>query len=203
MTERRIVMFNQVSADGFFSDLEGRIDWAVRDPELQRRALAGMPHTDGMLFGRRTYQQFAAFWPQALEEMNRAGPHGEDKHDPGFVAMARWLNATRKLVFSKTLHAPGWQNSELERELTPERICAIKREPGKDLLIFGSGSLVSQLSEHGLIDEYRFVVSPLLLGSGNTLLGNLSRRVPLSLVGAEAFPSGSVLLTYTPARKSS
>jgi len=203
MKERRIVMFNQVSADGFFSDLEGRVDWAVGDPELQRRAVAGMPNTDCMLFGRRTYQQFAAFWPHALHELNRAGPHGEDKHDPGFVAMTRWLNETRKLVFSKTLDTASWQNSELERELSVPRILALKREPGKDMLIFGSGSLVSQLSEQGLIDEYRFVVSPLLLGSGKTLLGDLSRRIPLSLVAAEPFASGSVLLTYAPAARNS
>jgi dihydrofolate reductase len=197
MTERRIVMFNQVSADGFFSDPEGRVDWAVSDSEVQRRALAGMPKTDCMLFGRRTYQQFASFWPDALKDQDSEGPHGESKRDPAFVAMARWLDETRKLVFSKTLTRVSWHNSELRTELDPEAIRRLKREPGKDLLIFGSGSLISQLSEQRLIDEYRFVVSPLLLGKGRTLLGDMADRVQLRLALAEPFASGAVMLTYT------
>ncbi|HYQ15771.1 MAG TPA: dihydrofolate reductase family protein, partial [Polyangiaceae bacterium] len=151
MTLRRIVMFNQVSADGFFSDPAGGLDWVVSDPEIHRRAVASMPQTDCMLFGRRTYQNFAAFWPHALRDLNAAGPHGANKHDPAFAAMARWLNDTRKLVFSRTLKAADWSQSELIAELDPREIGALKRAPGKDILIFGSGSLVSQLSEHGLI----------------------------------------------------
>lgn len=197
MTERRIVMFNQVSADGFFSDADGGLDWVVSDPELQRRAVAGMPQTDCMLFGRRTYQNFAGFWPGALRDLNAAGPHGENKHDPSFAAMARWLNDTRKLVFSKTLKTADWSHSELLAELDPRQIGALKRAPGKDLIIFGSGSLVSQLSEHGLIDDYRFVVSPVLLGKGRNLLGAMNGRRHLKLVSAESFASGNVLLTYT------
>jgi len=190
-------MFNQVTADGFFSDLEGRVDWVVPEPEVHRRAVAGMPGTDCMLFGRRTYQQFASFWPRALQDLSLAGPHGETKTDPAFVAMARWLNDTRKIVFSRTLKSADWHNSELCAELDPRAIQALKRGPGNDLLIFGSGSLVSQLSEHGLIDEYRLVVSPLLLGRGCTLLGDMKTRVALRLDRAEPFASGTVMLTYT------
>jgi dihydrofolate reductase len=196
MTQRRIVMFNQVSADGFFADPQGGLDWVVPDPELQRRAVASMPSTDCILLGRRTYDAFAGFWPHALRDSSTPGPHGESKHDPTFVAMARWLNDTQKLVLSRSLARPSWGPAEVLRQIDPAEITARKRASGKDILIFGSGSVVSQLSEHGLIDEYRFVVCPLLLGRGRPLLGELDQRVPLKLDSADSLPSGNVLLTY-------
>ncbi len=196
MTQRRIVMFNQVSADGYFSDAEGGLDWVVSDPEIHARAVEGMPHTDTIMFGRRTYEQFASFWPHALKDLGVSGPHGSNKADPAFSAMANWLNDTPKLVFSKSLKKPSWNRSEVLRELDPKHVAALKQAPGKDLLIFGSGTIVAQLTEHGLIDEYRFVVCPVLLGDGKTLLGELSQRVSLKLLEAVPFKSGNVMLTY-------
>jgi dihydrofolate reductase len=199
MTERRIVMFNQVSADGYFSDAQGDLDWVVSDPEIQARAVAGMPDSDAMLFGRHTYQRFAAFWPQALKDLKKAGPHGEDKADAGFAAMANWLNDTKKLVFSRTLRQAAWNNSELVPEFDARAVRALKRQPGKDIILFGSGSLVTQLSEQHLIDEYRFVVCPVLLGSGSSVISGADLQLALKLVRAESFRSGNVMLTYTPA----
>jgi dihydrofolate reductase len=193
---RQIVMFNQVSADGFFSDRHGGLDWIVSDPEIHARAVAGMPHTDTILFGRHTYEQFASFWPRALEDLDAAGPHGSRKRDPAFAAMARWLNDSKKLVFSTSLQHADWHNTEILPRLSPQNIGRLKQSPGKNLLIFGSASLVSQLSQHGLIDEYRFVVCPLLLGAGRTLLGDLPERVSLKLMAAQSFPTGNVMLTY-------
>lgn len=196
MTGRRIVMFNQVSADGFFSDADGGLDWVVSDPEIHAHAAAGMPQTDTILFGRHTYEQFASFWPGALQDLDAAGPHGSDKRDPAFAAMARWLNDTKKLVFSSSLTRAAWHNTELLPKLEPKALAKLKQKPGKDLMIFGSGSLVSQLTEHGLIDEYRFVVCPVLLGAGRTLLGDLPQRTGLKLVEAQPFRTGNVMLTY-------
>ncbi|HEX2870451.1 MAG TPA: dihydrofolate reductase family protein [Polyangiaceae bacterium] len=196
MSQRRIIMFNQVSADGFFSDPDGGLDWVVSDPEIHARAVEGMPGTDTILFGRRTYEQFASFWPAALENLEAPGPHGESKQAPAFAAMAHWLNDSKKLVFSKTLKKASWSNSEIARKIDPKRLTQLKQGPGRDILLFGSGSLVSQLSEHGLIDEYRFVVCPLLLGRGVTLLGDLNERVSLKLREAKAFKTGNVMLTY-------
>lgn len=201
MSARRIVMFNQVSADGFFSDPEGGLDWVVSDPEIHARAVAGMSTTDTILFGRLTYEQFASFWPGALENLNTEGPHGSDKRDPAFAAMANWLNDTKKLVFSTSLREARWHNSEILPTLDAQSVAKLKQQPGKDLLIFGSGSVVSQLSQHGLIDEYRFVVCPLLLGEGRTLLGDLSKRVSLELLEAQAFRTGNVMLTYRRANR--
>ena len=196
MSQRRVFLFPQDSADGFFSDAGGGLDWVVADPEIHARAVEGMPNTDTILFGRRTYEQFASFWPGALQNLNAPGPHGESKQAPAFAAMARWLNDTKKLVFSKSLKKASWHNSEILSEIEPKKLAKLKQAPGKDLLIFGSGSLVSQLSEHGLIDEYRFVICPVLLGEGVTLLGDLPKRVSLKLLDAKAFGTGNVMLTY-------
>jgi dihydrofolate reductase len=196
MTQRRIIMYNQLSADGFFSDPEGGMDWVVSDPEIHLRAVESMPNSDTLLLGRRTYQQFAAFWPNALADRDRAGPHGSNKRDPAFSAMAHWLNESRKLVVSKTLKKASWNNTELLDELDAQQVTNLKRGPGKDIMIFGSGSVVTQLTEHRLIDEYRFVVCPVLLGQGKTLLGDVPERVSLKLADANAFKSGNVMLTY-------
>jgi dihydrofolate reductase len=196
MSARRIVMFNQVSADGFFSDPAGGLDWVVSDPEVHARAVESMPDTDTILFGRKTYQQFASFWPGALKNLDAAGPHGVSKRDPAFAAMAHWLNDTNKLVFSRNLKKATWNNSEISSEIDTKRLTKLKQQPGKDMLIFGSGSLVSQLSERGLIDEYRFVVCPVLLGEGRPLLGEMPQRVSLKLMEVKPFRSGNVMLTY-------
>ena len=196
MSTRRIVMYNQVSADGFFSDPKGGLDWVVSDPEIHARAVEGMPHTDTILFGRKTYEQFASFWPGALQHLDAAGPHGSDKRDPAFAAMAHWLNDTKKIAFSTSLKQATWNNTEIWGEIDAKRLTQLKQQPGKNLLIFGSGSLVSQLSEHGLIDEYRFVVCPVLLGKGRPLLGEMAERVSLKLLEAKPFRSGNVMLTY-------
>ena len=101
-------------------------------------------------------------------------------------AMAVFLTETPKLVFSKTLKDVTWKNSRVVPELDPRKIEAMKKRPGKDMLIFGSGSIVSQLTQHGLIDEYQFVVSPILLGSGRQLFGNLAKSSKL-VHGGQAF----------------
>ncbi len=110
----------------------------VSDPEIHAHAVSGMPQTDTILFGRKTYDLFASFWPHALDDLDTSGPHGSRKRDPAFAAMANWLNETRKLVFSRSLKAATWHNSHVS-ELDPQRISALKREPGQDLLLFGSG----------------------------------------------------------------
>ena len=89
-----------------------------------------------------------------------------------------------------------WRNSRLLRELDPRAIETMKRQPGKDLIIFGSGSIVSQLTQYGLIDEYQFVVCPILLGSGQPLLSGVSKRLRLDLLEAKPLPSGDVMLRY-------
>ena len=100
------------------------------------------------------------------------------------------------MVFSRTLPDVTWKNSRLLRVFDPREIEAMKRQPGKDMIVFGSGSMVSQLTQHGLIDEYQLVVCPVFLGNGRPLLGSVSKRVELDLLEAQPYRSGDVLLRY-------
>jgi dihydrofolate reductase len=111
-------------------------------------------------------------------------------------AMAVWINRSEKLVFSKTRKEVTWQNSRLLREIDARAVSELKRGPGEDIMIFGSGSVVSRLTELGLIDEYRFIVCPVLLGSGKLLLEGISKRSSLRLLESKASSAGNVMLRY-------
>ena len=194
---RRITMFNHVTPQGWFSTPTGSLDWAVQDDELNRANAAGLSGPGAMLFGRRTYQMFESFWPQALDDAETApDPHHPGHRSPDLRAMAVWIDEAEKIVFSRTLKSVSWKNSRLVPELDPAAVEAIKAEPGSDIMIFGSGSIVTQLTPHGLIDEYHFIVDPLLLGAGRPLFGELPASVRLDLLEARPFPSGNVRLRY-------
>ncbi len=191
-------MFNWVTADGYFAATDGNLDWVVPDDEQAKAAAASLPGYDTVLLGRRTYELFAAFWPHVAVDASGGAP---DPHDPGrrsreMGAMAVALNAMTKLVFSRSLREVTWRNARLVRELDPSEIDSLKRESGKDMIVFGSGSIVEQLTQHGLIDEYQLAVCPVLIGRGRSLLGNVSVRAKLELLEAKPLPSGDVLLRY-------
>jgi len=195
---RRIVTFDWVSADGYFAAPDGNLDWVVPDNEQAKAAAEDIPKFDTVLFGRRTYEIFAAFWPHATVDAAGTVP---DPHHPGrrsseHVPIAIALNSMTKLVFSRTLKDATWKNSRLIRELDPPQIEAMKQQPGKDIIVFGSGSVVSQLTQHGLIDEYKFAVCPVFIGGGQHLLKGVSTRVRLELLEAKLLPSGDVMLRY-------
>jgi dihydrofolate reductase len=196
---RRIVIFDRVSADGYFSARDGNLDWVVPEPELDQMAASSLEGSDAMLFGRKTYQMFESFWPHAVTD----SPTTRDPHGPvgsrEMRTLGIWINAATKVVFSKTLKKVTWNNSRLIHEFDPRAIVAMKKEPGKDMMVFGSGTLVAQLVQAGLIDEYHLVVSPVLLGGGRSFLDGLAQRSPLKLLELKQYPSGNVMLRYAPA----
>jgi len=194
---RRIVMFNWLTADGYFAGPDGNLNWVVPDEEQARAAVASIASSDTVIFGRVTYERFERFWRHAVEDSSTAAdPHRPGQRSREHRAIAIWLNETTKLVFSRTLKDATWKNSRLLHELDPREVEAMKKQPGKDMMIFGSGSIVSQLTEHGLIDEYQFVVCPMFLGSGRSLLTGVSKSMRLELLEARKYPSGDVLLRY-------
>lgn len=191
---RRIVMFNNVSADGYFADSKGSLDWVVQDPELDKAVMGrGDIELGAILFGRRTYEMFEAFWPNVTKDS--VGPHGTPM-SAEILRMASILNETPKIVFSKTMTKTAWKGTRVLPRFDAGEIERMKEGPGGDMMIFGSGSIVSQLTEHGLIDEYQIVVNPVLLGSGKTLLAGAPKIVGLQLEDARKFASGNVLLRY-------
>jgi dihydrofolate reductase len=110
--------------------------------------------------------------------------------------MAVWINETTKLVFSRTLKKVTWKNSRIMEKVDPRAIAAMKGEPGKDMIVFGSGSIVSELTRHRLIDEYQFVVNPTLLGKGKPLMEGVLKGSKLRLLESKQYPSGNVVLRY-------
>jgi dihydrofolate reductase len=194
---RRIVMFNQVSADGYFADDAGSLEWVVPEPQLDREAAASLGESDTLLFGRRTYEMFERFWPHALDDSDTSpDPHAPGHRSPEIRAIAEWINASHKLVFSRTRGEVTWRNSQVVPELDPREIEEMKRQPGKNMMVMGSGSIVSQLTGHGLIDEYQFLVCPVVLGSGKPLMGGVAKSLKLDLQEAKSYPSGNVMLRY-------
>jgi len=198
---RKIVVFDRISADGYFSATDGALDWAVPDADLDKGAAGKLGDSDTMLFGRRTYDMFESFWPHVLKDPATApDPHNPGRHTPEMRALAVWINSAKKIVFSTTRSEVSWTNSELRRDIVPREIEALKSQPGKTIMLFGSGTVASRLSELGLIDEYQFVVCPVLLGGGRPLVSGMSRRLSLELLEARPFTSGNVMLRFTPKR---
>lgn len=194
---RRIIAFNRVSADGYFSAPDGTLDWTVPEQELDRGVAENLGGTGTILFGRRTYDMFESFWPRALDDSGTAeDPHAAGRRSPEIRAMAEWINAAEKHVWSRTRKDVTWHNSHLHGEFDPRHVRALKDAPGKDMMIFGSGQIVSLLTWHGLIDEYHFIVGPVLLGSGKQLITGVPSTLKLELAESRSFPSGNVRLRY-------
>jgi dihydrofolate reductase len=183
---RKIVAFEQVSLDGFFVDARGDMSWAHKqDAEWNAFAAGNASGGGGLLFGRVTYEMMAGFWPtdMAKERM---------------PAVAEGMNAMPKFVVSRTLAAASWKNTTLLKGDLAEATRKVKKEEGPDLAILGSGSIVSQLADAGLIDEFQIVVNPIVLGKGRTLFEGVSRRIPLKLIRSRPFSNGNVVLYYQP-----
>ena len=198
---RRIVTFNWVTADGYFAGSDGNLRWVVPDDEQAKAAVDDIPRFDTLLFGRVTYELFDGFWRHAVEDSTTAAdPHRPGQRSREHRAIAIWLNEANKVVFSRTRKGVTWKNSRLLHEFEPRAVEALKREPGRDIMIFGSGSIASQLTEHGLIDEYQFIAGPLLLGCGRSLLSGVPKTVKLNLLEAKPYPSGNVMLRYARAK---
>lgn len=190
----QVTVINHVTLDGVMQ-APGRPDedtrdgfahggWAIpyNDEVMFRVMGEGMARTSGLLLGRRTYEDFAGFWPK--QEDN---PY------------TRMLNETRKYVVSSTLAEPlPWQNSTLLDGDVVEEVGRLKAQPGGDLVILGSGALIRSLLPHGLIDRFTLMVNPLVLGSGRRLFDGGDAPAPLRLVDSTTTTTGVVIATYEP-----
>lgn len=201
---RPLFMFNRISADGYFArpdgDAHNDLSWIVPEDQIDKAGAAASPGVDTILFGRKTYDMFESFWPHALEVAKAGGavedPHGPGRTSPELRAMAEMINASTKIVYSRTRKEVTWNNSRLRASFDPNEIREMKKSPGKGMIIFGSGSIVSLLAEHDLIDEYQVVVSPLLLGNGEAFVSGIEKSTRLTLLEAKGYPSGNVMLRY-------
>ena len=184
---RSVIVSNLMSVDGFMAGPGGEIDWfaGLADREFEEYAVDLLDSIDTMLFGRVTYELMASYWPTATTETDDA-------------RIIKAMNNCRKIVFSKTLDRADWKNSSLVKGDIAQEIRKLKIQPGKNMVIYGSGGLISALAPVGLIDEYRVFVAPLLLGEGRPLFRELGRRIPLRLVDSRTFGTGLVVQKYLP-----
>jgi len=184
---RRLIVFNHVSLDGYFTDMNGDMSWAHKqDPEWNAFVSQNASSGGQLLFGRKTYDMMASYWPTPAAMRNSP-------------IVAEGINQVPKIVFSKTLHNASWNNTKLVKGDLADEVRKLKSEPGETMVILGSGSIVAQLAQARLIDEYQIVVSPIVLGEGRTLFNGVERKQPLKLAKSRAFDNGNVLLCYEPA----
>lgn len=184
---RRLTVFENVSLDGFFVDATGDMSWAHKHDEEWTAFSSGNASGDGaLLFGRVTYQMMAGFWPtpQAAEMLPE---------------VAAGMNRMPKFVASRTLDRADWQNTTvLNGDLVGE-IGALKASAGPDLVVLGSGIIVSQLAQARLVDEFQLVVNPVVLGRGRTLFEAVEGRLDLRHTRSRSFTNGNQVLWYEPA----
>ena len=185
---RKVIVFNQVSLDGYFTDANGDMSWAHKhDPEWLAFVNENAKGGGEALFGRKTYELMASYWPTPLAI----------KNDP---IVAKAMNDMPKIVFSKTLKKADWNNTKLVKDGLAAAVRKIKKEAGPNIVIMGSGAIISQLAQEGLIDEYQIVVNPLVLGAGRTMFDGVKKKLSLKLTKTRAFGNGNVLLCYEPAK---
>ena len=167
----KLVVFNSVSLDGYFTDANADMSFAHNtNPDEEWDSFVSNNARGGgiLLFGRITYELMASFWPtpSAAENM---------------PVVAERMNNLPKVVFSRTMDKALWNNTKLVKDDLMGEIQKMKKESGEGMAVMGSGSIVSQLSQHGLIDEYQIVVIPVALGKGRTMFEGMKGKLPLKV----------------------
>ncbi len=188
---RKIVVFNLISLDGYFAGEDGNIDWHNVDSEFNDFAVEHTADFGTLIFGHTTYKMFEEFWPQAIND---------PKLSPEDHKIGQIINDVEKIVFSKTLDKVTWKNVKLFHDIDPEEVKKWKEQDGKPMAIFGSGTIVQAFTKLGLIDEYRLMVNPIILGKGKPMFQNVD-QLKLTLLNTKVFGNGNILLTYEPVKE--
>ena len=183
---RRLKVFNLISLDGFIADLNGDMSWAHRhDPEWLEFVQGNAQGGGEIIFGRITYDMMAGYWPTPMAAQQNP-------------SLAQHMNEMPKVVFSRTLNEAAWNNTRLFKGDVAGEVRKLKNEPGKDMVIFGSGTIVSQLAEENLIDDYQLVACPIVLGKGKSMFHGVTHKIPLKLTQSRTFGNGNVVSWYQP-----
>ena len=182
---RKLLVFNSVTVDGYFTDQNGDMSWAHKqdDPEWNAFTTENAKSGGELLFGRITYELMASFWPTPAAE--KIAP-----------VIAENMNKAPKVVFSRSMEKASWNNTRVIKGDLAEEIRKLKEAPGDGLVLMGSGSIISQIALAGVIDEYQMVVNPLALGKGRTMFEGIKDKLNLTLTSTQAFQNGNVLLSY-------
>lgn len=181
----QLIFFNMMSLDGFFEGKNKELDWHNLDGEFNKFAIEQLNSAGYLIFGRNTYELMAKYWPtnQAIS------------NDP---KIAEKMNEIKKIVFSTSLDKAHWQNTTIFRNDITKVVSELKKSSDKNVLILGSANLSETLIKNGLIDLYRIMVNPIILGNGRLLFADITKRIGLKLTNVKSFKSGNVLMEYQP-----
>jgi dihydrofolate reductase len=185
---RTLTVFNNVTLDGYFTGANGDMNWAHAgndEPEFSAFVANNAKGGGMLLLGRITYDMMASFWPTPMAA----------ERNP---IVAERMNGLPKIVFSRTLDRASWSNTTVVKGNLATEIRKLKNEPGPNMAILGSGSIVSQLAQERLIDEYQVVVNPIVLGQGRTLFEGVKDMLGLKLKRSRVFNNGKTFLAYEP-----
>lgn len=182
---RKILVFNHVTLDGFFTDAKGDMSFAHgrEDKEWNEFTAQNAKGGGELLFGRVTYDMMASFWASKAAEQS-------------MPAVAERMNNLPKVVFSRRMERAAWNNTRLVKGHLADEVHKLKAERGPDMVIMGSGTIVAQLTQEGLIDAYQIVLNPVVLGKGRTLFDGVTKPPRLRLMDARSFDNGNVVLSY-------
>jgi len=184
---RKLVLFMHVALDGFVAGPGGEMDWINVDDEIFDYAGERTNEADTALYGRVTYQMMESYWPTAAEQANAT------RHD---IEHSNWYNKVTKVVLSRTMKGQQVKNTSIISENIAANINALKQQPGKDILMFGSPSAAHLLMQENLIDDLWLFVNPVVLGQGIPLFKDVKGPLKLKLLKNVAFSSGVVCLHY-------
>lgn len=183
---RKIIVSHLITLDSLYAGPNGEIDWFITNDEFFEFSNQQLTEVDTLLFGRVTYEGMRDFWTS--DKAQADDPYTADK-----------MNTLPKLVFSRTLDKAEWgkwDNATLLKGDLVEEVTRLKQQPGKDIVIFGSGSIVSVLTEHRLIDEYRLLIMPTILGRGKQEFVGITHPLKLKLIKSQTYKTGVVVLFY-------
>lgn len=185
---RKVVMINRISIDGYFASnnqMTGGMDWFVQDPAVDK-AVHEPVHSDTLLIGETTFTLFENSWVPMLKDPNTPPP---------LKIVAQELTDMHKIVFAENITESEWENTEFHKDKLAEFVRDLKQQDGSDILIMGSGTIVQQLANEDLMDEYIFIMSPVVAGGGKTLFKDVKQH-SLKLLDTKTFDSSNMVLHY-------
>jgi len=185
---RKLSSFTSITLDGYYKGTNEDISWHMHEGEAAEFASASSQSGNALLFGRVTYEMMESFWPTPAAY-------------EAFPVIADGMNKSEKFVFSTTLKKTGWNNTTIIKDNIIDSIRKLKESKGSDLTILGSGSIITQLAAHRLIDEFQVMIDPVIIGEGTPIFKGIGNRRELELISSRVFNNGVILVNYRPADK--
>lgn len=186
---RKLFAFNFMTVDGYFEGPEkGEYAWHKHDMEGSKYAADKLQSESALVFGRITYEQMVSFWP--TEAAIKTMPE-----------VAAGMNKAEKIVFSRTLKKAEWNNTTIIHDHISNYVRKLKNTPGKNLTILGSGSIITQLADEGLIDQFQFMIDPVAIGKGTPIFNGIKKQLNLELINVEKLKNNALVVHYKPTKQ--